>query len=380
MSLNDDLMKAFKGAMHNSADGAWTGTFMPTGLIPVDQSLGSCTGAGGFGETRVHEIYGDWSTGKTIILYAWLINVQMALGGKCILFEGEGGFAPQWYHDLGGILDKRDPRTLLYYPDLRTVEDFFDGVMKIIEVIKKSGYDKPVAIGLDSLASLGTKHLQKEGSKGSRDMTKAFEISQGLKWIVPHLQGTRISLVGTNHITKVVGAAKWEPANTPGGRAWPYYSSARIELRYDGGPVGSMITVGEGKDTIKVGRWVRGEIVKNKMASPFSKFKLPLYVKAGYPHPVFDNTLTKKGVDADEALLEWYLGPESRFGKEREPVLTMGGAGRISLNKALAVTKTFYRREWLKILEAHPQLRTMNPFNPPTPPKPPSKKKRTQKG
>lgn len=369
--LDSELLKAFKGAMHNTAEGGWKGTFQPTGIIPVDHSIGGVCGRGGFGETRTHEVYGNWSTGKTLILYEWLIHVQMVLGGKSILFEGEGGFAPKWYQNMGGILDKGDPRSLLYYPDLRTVEDFFDGVMTIIQTVKKLKYDKPVAIGLDSIAAIGTKHLQKEGTTGSRDMTKAYQISQGLKMITPHLQGTKIAIVGTNHITKVVGAKDWEEANTPGGRAWPYYSSARIELKYDGGPRGSLIMSKEDKDAgikpAKIGRYVRGEVVKNKLAAPWNKFKLPLYVKEGYPHPVFDDTLTRLGVDKAEATLNWYLSEDAVFGPDKEWVLKMGGGGRITLNSKISKTSaaesgTFYKKQWLKIIEVYPQLMTLNPF------------------
>lgn len=362
MSLDSELLKAFKGAMHNTADAAWKGIFQPTGLIPVDHSIGGVCGRGGFGETRTHEVYGNWSTGKTLVLYEWLINVQNVLGGKCILFEGEGGFAPQWYQNMGGTLDPKDPRTLLYYPDLRTVEDFFEGVMTVIKMTKQLKYDKPVAIGLDSLAALGTKHLQKEGSKGSRDMTKAFEISQGLKLITPHLQGTRIAIVATNHITKVIGAQDWEEAHTPGGRAWPYYSSARIELQYDGGPKGSLIMSDE-KNPVKLGRYVRGEIVKNKLAAPWNKFKLPLYVRPDYPHPLFENQLTRVGVDKEQATLEWYLSRDARFGPEKKEVLTMGGGGRVALSEEIAGRKvSFYKKQWLTIIEEFPQLMTMDPF------------------
>lgn len=378
MSLDADLLKAFKGALHNSITADWGVSWMPSGVLPLDHAIGSVSGKGGFGEGRIHEIYGDWSTGKTLMLYEWLIHVQMVLGGKSILFEGEGGFAPKWYQSLGGILDPKDKRTLLYYPNLETAEDFFEGVMTIIKVIKKNGFTGPVAIGLDSIASMGTKHLQKEGTKGSRDMTKAFVMDQGTKLIVSHLHGTRIAVVATNQTRKVVGAQRWEPTHTPGGRAWPYFSSARVELEYDGGPSGSLIMSGTEKEQVKVGRWVRGEIMKNKMAPPFSKFKLPLYVRPNHIHPVFSNALTMVGVDKEQALLEWYLGPESRFGELQEPVLTMGGAGRITLNEAVTgmKVKTFYKRDWLKLLETFPQLLTMNPFAPPEPPKPPKKRKK----
>ncbi len=295
-------------------------------------------------------------THNTLLIYQWLIHVQMNLGGKSFLFESEGGFAPLWYIELGGILDEKDPNSLLYYPDLKTVEDFFDGAKTIIQVIKEEEFKGPVAIGWDSIAATGTKHLQKEGTKGSRDMTKAFIMDQGTKWLVAALQGTRVSVVAANQERSKIGAQAWEATHTPGGKAWPYFSAARIELALDGGPSGSLII----SDEAKIGRAVRGEVVKNKMAPPFRTFKAPIYTEAGHAHPTFKDTETQVGIDKDEALLNWYLGNErATFGPDRERYLTMGGAGRIEINEKIAgmKVKRFLKRDWKKVLETFPQLR-----------------------
>jgi RecA/RadA recombinase len=355
MSENDAFKAAFKGALHDSVEGAWCGAVLPTGIVPVDRALVS----GGFGEGRIHEIIGSWSTGKTALLYAWLIHVQTVLGGKSFLFEAEGGFGPDWYRMLGGLIGEDEPNSLMYFPDLATVEDFFDGVEKIVKVVKEKKIKVPIAIGWDSIAATGTKHLQKQGVDGSRDMTKAFKMDQGTKRLVQMIQGTRIAVVATNQTRINVGAKDWEETHTPGGRAWPYFSSARIELKFAGGPAGSKIL----SDDAKIGRWIKGEVIKNKMGPPFRDFIVPIYTEEGHKHPTFDDMPTRVGIDNDEALMEFYLSNKrATFGEEKTKYVSGGAAGRYKLDPSIDPDQSaFYRKQWPAVLDRHPELRTFDP-------------------
>ena len=357
--MSDPFKEAFKGALYTAYTEDWVKDWMPTGCIPIDRAIGGKE-AGGFGEGRVHEIFGDWSTGKTLLLYQWLFHMQQR-GAKCFLFESEGGFNPDWFCDLGGIFGTGSENDLYVYPDLKTVETFFSGCDKIIETVKKNKITDPICIGWDSIAATGTKHLEKEGVEGTRDMTKAFNMSQGTQRLLSQLADTRIGVVATNQSRVNIGAQKWEATHTPGGRAYPYASSARIELMMDGGPAGSQIKTELNGKEITCGRYVKGTLVKNKMASPFRTFKLPLYTEAGLKHPVFDDVLTRVGIDQQEALLEWYLGnSHATFGGDRERYMEVRGGGYVEVNPGLfkMPIKKFRKRDWPKVLESFPQLNT----------------------
>lgn len=349
--LQDELQLAFKGALYAANDSVWHGDFCPTGIVSVDRACN-----GGFGYGRTAEIFGDWSTGKTILLYQTLINNQRD-GGTSILFEAEGAFDPEWYASLGG-----DATALLLKP-IDTVEEFFEGVVKIADVIDaRKDPNIKVVIGWDSIAATGTRKLQKEGLDGKKDMTKAFLMDQGTKRIVNRIKKSRIAVVATNQSRVKIGAPDWAETHTPGGRAWPYLASTRIELKYDGGPAGSKILTEESKPQ-KIGRYVKGEVVKNKLGPPFRTFRLSLYTEGGHQHPVFPEKTTAVGIDEDEALLEFYLkNPKAYFGEDKERFVSGGGGGRYKLHPSIDPDQSaFTRKTWPGILNMFPSLRGLDP-------------------
>lgn len=389
MSLRNKFRAAFKNGIQDSMDMSWGQNRLPFGIIAVDNAC-----YGGPAEGRVHEIFGEFSTGKTLLLYQWLINCQK-LGAQTFLGEAEGAFSPDLFLDLGGIYGEDEPNGLLVKP-LDTVEEFFAFVNKVAEIA--AGSDVPIAFGLDSLAALATNHLMEQGTEGSRDMTKAFIISQGTAWIKNKIRGSRIAVVATNQTRIKIGAKKWEDTHTPGGKSWPFYCSLRIELKYDGGPVGSQITHDETKDeqgnkqklkSFKIGRAVKGEVVKSKLGSPWRQFQLSIYTEADFPHPCFPGHTTRKGIDIDEALLTYYLSnTHAYWGENREHYMTRKGAGRITLHPDLfGEQKSFTKKQWKEVLEEFPDLR--NPQlgreakvkkKPPPPPKKKAKKKKAKNG
>jgi len=349
MSINDDFKSAFKGALFDSQK--WTYEVLPTGCVPIDLAIV----AGGFGEGRTGEIFGDWSSGKTLILYQWLIETQKR-GGKTFLFESEGGFHSDWFVALGGIFGTGTDADLLVFPKLKSVEDFFAGCDTIIKVIESTGFDAPVAIGWDSLAATGTKLLDKKGLEGSHAARRALLISEGVTRLSAQIEGTRIAVVNTNQTKVQMGAKDYDETHTPGGRAWPYMCSVRLEVQFDGGPAGSKILDEDGE---MIGRSIRGVVVKNKLGPPFGKFKFPVYTIAGVKHPIFEGVRTRVGIDCEEALLEWYLGnKKASFGDDNEHrFMKVAGAGYITLNEdVFGKVKKFRKKDWLKTLEAYPML------------------------
>ena len=147
MSLNKDLKAAFKGALFDSQ--SWTYEVLPTGCVPIDLAL-VC---GGFGEGRIGEIFGSWSTGKTLILYRWLIETQRQ-GGKAFLFESEGGFHADWFVALGGIFGTGTEDDLLVIPNLKSVEQFFSGCDTIFKVLEAAKFGEPKDKGQTTLRGI----------------------------------------------------------------------------------------------------------------------------------------------------------------------------------------------------------------------------------
>ena len=344
--LASDLKGIFKGKLFNATDAFWHTDFLRTDIPAIDTALG-----GGVGYGRVSELYGNWSSGKTLLLYRLLANNQKA-GGKSILFEAEGAFSPDFYAALGG-----DPDTLLVYA-ADTVEEVFDGVVSVCGLMAKyakAGNATPVAIGWDGIAATGTKHLQEVGMD-KRDMSKANAMSTGCQLVRGHIKECRVAFIATNQTRDKIGSNDSQ-THTPGGVSFPFLASQRIELMFDGGTKSSLIYARKAEGEGEIGRWVRGKVVKNKLGPPFGQFMLPIYVHEGFLHPEWEYK-TKLGIDETEALFYMYLRgtwtPPSR-----KPVIENIGAWYKFSEELFPNAKKFQKVDWLEVLAEYPQLRTL---------------------
>lgn len=353
MDFSAALQKALKGSLHRGSDAFWHTDFLPSGIPSVDHALG-----GGIGYGRLSEVFGNWSTGKTVLLYAFLsanqksVGVQSGKPGISFLFEAEGAFDSDFYRHLGG-----DPDALWVYP-VDTCEEVFNGIFAIAKLMKgklAEGDDTPVCIGWDGIAATGTKHLL-ETSMETRDMSKAGVMAFGTSKIVTAVKSTRVIVMATNQTRSVIGSNSSE-VHTPGGAAWPFHSSQRILLTFSGGYKGSRIV---GEDGEFLGRWIKGEVVKSKLAPPFKQFSLPLYVRKyeddpTYVHPTYGYPL-RFGIDSYESLYYYYEQGKYKL-PDGSPVLKVSG-GWVNLHEKVGKCR-FRAKEWPRIVQEFPVLWTL---------------------
>lgn len=344
------LVKAKLPGVVKGSDSFWHTDFLRTGIAGLDYALG-----GGFGYGRCAEIFGNWSSGKTMILYNALAANQKV--GKSVLFESEGAFDKVFFAGLGG-----DPESLLVYP-VDTVEAVFDGMVAICDMMEKEKSNIPIAIGWDGIAATGTDHLQETGMD-KRDMTKALVMNWGSQLVATKAKKRRIAIISTNQVREQIGSNE-SATHTPGGKAWPFICSQRIELRFDGGDKASRIYEGD----LEIGRWVRGEIVKNKLAAPFGKFTMPIFIRPGKDHPELKGAKTALGIDRDWALFYTYLRMQVLL-PGGVPIVSMPSNGWYAIHESLAPGyKKFQKSDWLDALNAFPKLRTL-PYDLLLPPAP----------
>lgn len=355
IDLDSEFEKARKRAVYRGTDEFWETDLLPTGIAAVDWALG-----GGFGYGRVSEIYGGYSSGKTLLLYYALAQNQQKISnkgkpGKSFLFESEGAFSPEVFTSVGG-----DPSTLTVIP-ANTVEEVFGETLSILEIMQKvkdSGDDISVAVGWDSIAATTTRHAMEVGLDKA-DMTKAKQISQGVALVATQAKSTKVAFIATNQTRDAIGNMDSKTL-TPGGKGYPFIASSRLELRFDGGSKTSEIKADDGE---VIGKRTRGAVDKNKITGITRiPFVLPIYnvnIKIGHTHPIYGTPL-KPGLHMEEALYELYCedGPFWLPGKKK--VITSKGAWQsIEATTVLAETNEpikFMRKEWLSILESHPIL------------------------
>lgn len=339
--------KRRKQVVFSGTDAWFNAEFLPCGIAGVDWTLG-----GGVAYGRLAELFGNFSSGKTYLLYLFLAMNQR-LGGVSALFESEFAYDEQFYRAVGG-----NPETLILRP-ARTIQEVFEGMADIAKHTAKEGSGEKVAIGWDGIAATGTKHLQDTGME-KRDMSKAFGMSQGTQYITDLIGESKIAVIATNQTREKIGDTSFDPmqrTHTPGGKAWPFHSSQRVELEFRGGFIKQFDpSAKDNKGKESIGHWVRSRVDKNKLAPPHLSCSLPFYSFDEEVHPLF-RTPTRMGIDYAEALLEFYK--ESRFrlvvnGEKRPAVYTAGSWYR--LDDSLGYDKSFHAKDWPGILEERPDL------------------------
>ena len=137
---------------------------------------------------HVGEIYGDPSTGKSLLIGKAIAEAQK-LGGPAVLDDTEGALNPDFLEQALGADAER-----LVYTESDTVEGHRDYLLSMLDVMGKVATPRtPGIYALDSFALLSTLHEQEKPDK--RDMTRAQETKKLFR-----LAGRRISslpLVGS---------------------------------------------------------------------------------------------------------------------------------------------------------------------------------------
>ncbi len=222
---------------------------------------GKADGSGGLPVGRIVELYGDPSSGKSLLLTQILAEVQRR-GGIAVLYDPEATFDSYFASRVGcnveellytkGYKDvERDKMVLSKDGNLSkqrikvrmpaTVERLRAEIEQLIDV---TNYEMPgtlLCIGLDSVAAMSTEHELDEPD--ARDLTKAHEIRTFVKMLEAKIADRNIIFIATNHvIAKINMKNKWEKKDlkrreapqddktAPGGSGLPFGSSVRLDL------------------------------------------------------------------------------------------------------------------------------------------------------
>mgnify|MGYP001586029688 CR=1 FL=1 len=278
----------------------------------------------GFPVGRVVDIFGDPSTGKSLLIYHVLASVQK-MGGIAILDDTEDAYMKEFGEKIG--IDNSD---LIRLSSL-TVEEHFEKIFlgykdskgkerkSIIDVILKDAPACPIVVALDSLALLSTRHEQ-EVKFERPDMIKAKQIRAGLRMASSIMKNGNILHIISNHVIAKMGVLYGPKTTTPGGSGVPFQASVRLELSKGG-------KIKENEDKV-VGIECKAYTTKNKVSSPFKNTILNIY---------FD-----KGVDSYSGLLDALV---------EDGVIKRGNAGYHSFGE-----ETFRTGQFKEFFDSHPAI------------------------
>jgi recombination protein RecA len=216
---------------------------IPTGSLALDVALG----IGGIPRSRITEIYGAESSGKTTVALQIVAEAQK-LGGMALFVDAEHALDLEYAKALGVDTDR------LYVSQPTTGEE----ALEIMDSMIKSGAMDVVV--LDSVAALVPK-AEMEGDMGDAHVgIQARMMSQALRKLGGTVNKTKTSVIFINQIREKIGVMFGNPETTPGGRALKFWASCRMEVRR-----GEFLKNG----TEAFGTRTKIKIVKNKCAPPF---------------------------------------------------------------------------------------------------------------
>lgn len=227
--------------------------FVTTGIAELDRVVK------GFPLGRVTEIFGLEGVGKTSITLMAIAGMQTA--GKKVLFcDVENALNPERAEFFGVDLSKL----------MITTETTVESIAEIVQEYAAQ-FD---AIVIDSLAAM-VPEVELAGNAGESHMgLKARLMGQFMRKVIAKIAVTKTALIFINQQRESLEmfSAKYY---TPGGKAVPFATSLRIEIK---SPKGK----GKIEQTIKgvkkrVGQKVTAVIVKSKVSKPYEEIEFEIY-------------------------------------------------------------------------------------------------------
>ena len=233
---------------------------VPTGSLVLDRLTN-----GGFARGRHIVLYGDFSAGKSLVVYNTLALAQER-GEVCAIVDGEGVFNEEWFRSLGG----RPADLLAYRP--RTANELGNVLQLFVqddETVR--GVD---IVGIDSVASLLPKEeLEHDFEEGDARVASLARLMSILLRKVTS-QNDDTLFLWTNQwrdkIARIPGLK-----STPGGHSLGFYASTRLEMMQAEKETEERERIYKGakvKRKVTTGQWVSCKLTKEKTgARPYEQ-------------------------------------------------------------------------------------------------------------
>ena len=262
-----------------------------TGSLSLDIALG----VGGVPRSRVIEIFGAESSGKTTLAYHIAAQAQRQ-GGTAAYIDAEHALEKSYAARCGVNVDA------LYLSQ----PDDAEQALEIVEYLVRSGAVDVVVV--DSVAAL-VPRSELEGDMGDTHVgLQARLLSQALRKLTAAIGRSNTTVIFINQLREKVGVVFGNPEVTPGGRALKFYSSVRIDLR-------RIESIKQGSDV--TGSRVRARVVKNKVAPPFRSAEFDIMFNRGIS---LEGDLVDLGVEYGILTKSgaFYSYGDTRLGQGRE--------------------------------------------------------------
>lgn len=256
---------------------------LPTGSLSLDLATG-----GGWPRGRLIEIFGNESTGKSMIAYTSIGLFQKLTGGVGMLLDIEGTADEERLVLLG--VDK----SLLIYKSPESLEEAYNIYLSTIKGLREKAKEKnmempPMLVVLDSIGG-GTSEAEfEEDNIGSSENALRARINNAaVRKILALSKRLDVTHIWLNQIrSKIRSFGFGEQYMVPGGSQIGFHASLRVKLKYTG-----MLKKGDNV----IGATSKAKIVKNKVSKPFCEADMGWYFDSGLirEHGIIDMLTSDK--------------------------------------------------------------------------------------
>jgi recombination protein RecA len=275
------------GSIFRASDGVgMTIKYLRTGAYRLDFALG-----GGIPQSRMIEIFGGESAGKTTLILSCIAQFQRKYPeGVAALVDYERSFDPSYATLLGVDLD----RLLVVNPD-----DGEQGADMLNDIVQAK---TDLFVGVDSIAAMTPSSTLEVSAEKAEVGTQARLVNRLMAKCNARMKRNLVeedypttTVIFSNQLREKVGVMFGNPETTPGGKGKNFFTSVRIRLSSSGSNDNKIevpTTVGGVKKDVLVARVIKFSIVKNKTGgTPFEDGEFKYFIKPyrGYPAWSFDN-------------------------------------------------------------------------------------------
>lgn len=227
-----------------------------SGSLALDYILGQNKGVYGWPLGRTVELYGHFSSGKSLIALMTIAEAQKQ-DLDTVYIDAEHGFDTEFAQKMGVDTDK------LVLSQTAIGEDVMDILTALLETGKK------MVIVVDSVASLAPMKEMDESMEQHNIALTARLMSKSLRKITALNKGALVIFINQIRISP---GAYGNPETTSGGKSLGHYSSVRVEVRK-----GEPYRVKKAQ----VGQQVKFKVTKNKTSNPFGQGYFKFYYDDG---------------------------------------------------------------------------------------------------
>lgn len=229
---------------------------------------------GGIPYGKVMEIFGQESSGKSLVALDFLVMAQK-LGGFGLWVDAEQSYSKEWWETNGVDLN----RVVIYNEN--AIEKISDWVYETSLVLRSQlTHNEPILFVLDSIAALDTvERLHSDQTDAKAEMgTRAKAIGDFLRKRNKQLADLGVSCIFINQLRQKLGTSMFEdPETTAGGQAMKFYAHIRLGF-YRKKQIKEKI---KGQESW-VGNYVSLRMKKNKVAPPRPTMETEVYFLKSY--------------------------------------------------------------------------------------------------